>query len=340
LSEPPPGSRFRSPHAGDSRPVTPRYPTLADVFSAAWRLQGVARRTPLVHSPALSRAAGATVHLKLETLQETGSFKVRGAFNAIAALDPEVRSRGVVAASAGNHGQGVAFAAARFGISATVYVPAAAPDVQKHRITGFGATLHEVAGGYDETELEARAAALETGTPFVHAFSDPEVVAGQGTVGLEIAADLPEAGTLVVPVGGGGLIGGVGTVARALGSGVRVVGVQTEATRAMHDSLAAGVLRSPPIGETICEGLEGDVDARSLALARRVVDEMVLVPEAAVRHAVRWLYDEEGIVVEGSAAVAAAALLEGHLSGTAGPIAAVLSGRNVDGRRLAALLAE
>jgi threonine dehydratase len=313
---------------------------MADVFTAARRLQGVARRTPLVHSPGALPGAGAPVHLKLETLQETGSFKVRGAFNAIAALDPEVRRRGVMAASAGNHGQGVAFAAARFGIAATVFVPASAPAVKKRRIAALGATLHEVAGGYDEAELEARAAALEAGTALVHAYSDPDVVAGQGTVGLEIAADLPGVGTLVVPVGGGGLIGGVGTVARALGSGVRVVGVQTEATRAMHDSLAAGVLRSPPIGDTICEGLEGDVDARSFALAQRVVDEMVLVSEDGVRHAIRWLYDEEGIVAEGSAAVVVAALLEGRLSGTAGPIAAVLTGRNLDGRRLAALLAE
>jgi threonine dehydratase len=316
----------------------PRFPVLADVLAAARRLRGVARETPLVHAPALSRAAGVPVHLKLETHQETGSFKVRGAYNAVAALAPARRGRGVVAASAGNHGLGVAFAAARLGVAATVFLPAGAPEVKKRRISALGATLREVAGGYDEAEREAREAALESGAPFVHPFSDPAVVAGQGTVGVEIARALPEVATLVVPVGGGGLAGGVGIVARALGSGVRVVGVQTEATSAMHASLAAGALRSPPPGPTICEGLSGDVDARSLALARRVVDEVVLVEEEAVRRAIRTLYHDEGIVAEGSAAVAAAALLEGRVDPAAGPVVAVLTGSNLDARRLAAIL--
>jgi threonine dehydratase len=330
-----------TPEAAPARAfVGPRFPALAEVFAAARRLEGVLRPTPLVRSDGLSAAAGGAVHLKLETLQETGSFKVRGAYNALTSLPARTREAGVVAASAGNHGLGVAFAAARLGMQATVFVPGDAPEVKKRRIAALGAALREVAGGYDEAERAAREAALESGAAFIHPFSDPAVVAGQATVGLEAARALPEVGTFLVPVGGGGLIGGVGIVARALGSGVRVVGVQSEETAAMHDSLAAGELRSPPYGPTLCEGLSGDVDARSLGLAQRVVDAVVLVPEDAVRRAMRWLFDEEGVVAEGSAAVAAAALLEGKVTGAAGPVVAVLTGSNLDARRLAGVLSE
>jgi threonine dehydratase len=326
VSEGAPGSRKRSP-------------SLADVLAAEGRLAGVARRTPLERSPWLSDAAGAEVYLKLETHQRTGSFKLRGAYNAAASLAPEERARGLVTASAGNHGQGLALAAALLGARATVYVPADAPEAKKQRIARHGAHLSEVEGGYDDADRAARAHAAEHGAVFVHAFSDPAVVAGQGTVGLEVARALPAVRTFVVPVGGGGLIGGIGVVARALGSGVRVVGVQSERTAAMHASLAAGRPVSPAYGPTLCEGLSGDVDARSLALAREVVDAMVLVEEAAVRRAMRALFAREGVVAEGSAAVAAAALLEGVVE-VEGPAAVVLTGGNVDAARLAAVLSE
>lgn len=321
-----PGSRFRSP-------------TLADVLAAEARLSGVARRTPLERSAWLTGVAGAEVHLKLETHQRTGSFKLRGAYNAAASLPPAARARGLVTASAGNHGQGVALAAALLGARATVFVPADAPLAKKRRIARLGAELREVEGGYDGAHDAAVAHAGEHGGAFVHAFSDPAVVAGQGTVGLEVARALPAVRTFVVPVGGGGLIGGIGVVARALGSGVRVVGVQTERTAAMHASLAAGRPVSPEYGATLCEGLSGDVDEASLALAGEVVDAVVLVPEAAVRRAMRMLFAEEGIVAEGSAAVAVAALLEGAVE-VEGPAAVVLTGGNVDPARLAAVLSE
>ncbi|HEY0020377.1 MAG TPA: threonine/serine dehydratase [Longimicrobium sp.] len=321
-------------------PVMEAFPALADVLVAARRLEGVARRTPLERSAWLSERAGTDVWLKLETLQRTGSFKLRGAYNAIASLSAEERARGLVTASAGNHGQGVALAAALLGARALVFVPSSAPEAKKRRIARHGAELREVQGGYDEAHHAAEAHAARTGATFVHAFSDPAVVAGQGTVGLEIVRDLPEVRTLVVPVGGGGIAGGIGIVARAMGSGIRVVGVQTEETAAMHASLAAGRLTSPPYGETLCEGLSGDVDARSLALAARVVDGVVLVTEAAVRHAMRRLFEEEGIVAEGSAAVGVAAVLEGAVERMAGPAAVVLTGGNVDGARLARVLGE
>jgi threonine dehydratase len=233
----------------------------------------------------------------------------------------------------------VALAASLVGARALVFVPADAPEAKKRRIARWGAELREVAGGYDEAHHAAEAHAARAGATFVHAFSDPAVVAGQGTVGLEIVQELPEVRTIVVPVGGGGLVDGIGIVARALGSGVRVVGAQTPQTAAMHASLAAGEPTTTPYGPTLCEGLSGDVDAWALDLAREVVDEVVIVSEDAVRRAIRWLYVEEGVVAEGSAAVAAAAVLEGAIPHLEGPVAVVLTGSNLDAARLAPILA-
>jgi len=313
---------------------------MVDVLAAARRLRGIVRRTPLQRSDALSERLGADVHWKLETLQRTGSFKVRGASNVVATLSAEERARGLVTASAGNHGQGVALAAREFGAKAVIFVPAGAPEVKRTRIARLGAELRLVAGSYDDAHAEAEAFAESSGAVYVHAWSDPRTVAGQGTVGLEIVEELPEVRTIVVPVGGGGVANGIGVVARALGGGIRVVGVQSEETSAMHASLAAGRLVSAPPMPTLCEGLSGDTDQPSLDLARQVLDEVVLVSEDAVRRAIRWLYVEEGIVAEGSAAVAAAALLEGAVGDLAGPIAAVLTGSNLDAGRLAAILSE
>ena len=320
-----------------SAPVYP-FPSPADVLAAAARLRGVARRTPMERSAWLSELAGADVYLKLENLQRTGSFKLRGAYNAVATLPAERRERGLVTASAGNHGQGVALAATLSGARSVVFVPRDAPENKKRRIARFGADLREVEGGYDEAHHAAEEFARETGASYVHAFSDPVVVAGQGTVGLEILQELPGVRTLVAPVGGGGLVGGMGVMASAMGTGVRVVGVQTHDTAAMHASLAAGALISPPYGPTLCEGLSGDVDEYSLALARQVVDEVVLVSEDATRRAIRALYVEEGTVGEGSAAVAAAALMEGDAGRLEGPVVVVLTGGNLDARRLAEIL--
>ncbi len=316
------------------------FPTLAHVLAAARRLEGAVRRTPLERSDALSAVAGADVWLKLEGMQRTGSFKVRGALNAVASLSAEERARGLVTASAGNHGLGVALAAREAGARAVVFLPASAPETKRRRIARFGAEVREVDGTYDDAHHAAEAWARETGAAFLHAYSDPAVVAGQGTVGLEVVRDLPGVRTLVLPIGGGGLVGGVGTVARAVDPTIRVIGVQSEETAAMHASLAAGELRLPPQGATLCEGLSGETDERALALAERVVDEVVLVPEAAVRRAIRWLYVEEGIVAEGSAAVSVAALLEAAAGGVEGPVAAILTGSNVDAARLAAILNE
>ena len=313
-------------------------PTLADVRRAARLIAQGVRRTPLEPSEALRERSGTPVYLKLESLQRTGSFKLRGALNGVGSLPDSDRRRGVATASAGNHGLGVALAARLHGMMATVFVPAGAPEGKRSRIARLGASLRLVEGDYDAAHAEAVAWAANSRIPYIHAFSDPAVVAGQGTVGLEILEELPEVRTLVVPVGGGGLIGGVGIVARALHPRVRVVGVQSRETSAMSASLSAGEPICPPSGATLCDGLAGEVDDRSLRLARDVVDEMVLVDEPAVRRAIHRLYVDEGVVAEGSGAVGPAALYEGLIEGLEGPVVVIVSGANIDAPLLGRIL--
>ncbi|MFW5952449.1 MAG: threonine ammonia-lyase, partial [Gemmatimonadota bacterium] len=209
------------------------------IAAARERLAGVARPTPLARSPWLSERVGVAVHLKLECWQRTHSFKLRGAYNAVAALDPATRRRGLVTASAGNHGLAVAHAARLHGAPATVIVPRGAPATKKARIRREGAELREVEGTYDDAAAAARALADERDAHLLHAFADPEVVAGQATVGLEIVESLPDVREVVVPVGGGGLAAGVGAALRDRAPAARVLGVQSTATRAMRDAFEA-----------------------------------------------------------------------------------------------------
>lgn len=319
-------------------------PELRAVEEARARLRGVARHTPLHFSPWLSERAGVPVHLKLECWQVTHSFKVRGAFNAIAALDDATRHRGLVAASAGNHGLAVAHAAALHDAPATIFVPASAPEAKKGRIRGLGAELREVEGIYDDAARAARSFARESGGRLVHAFDDPDVVAGQGTVAVEILEDLPGVREMVVPVGGGGLAAGVGAVLRAVG-GVRALGVQSTATRAMYEAFLAGRAVPTRDAPTLCDGLAGETEQGAYERARTALDELRLVDEASVGPTIRRLFEREGIVAEGSAAVGVAAVLTGVLSATGtvpldGPVAVIISGGNIDGSRLARLLLE
>ncbi len=311
------------------------------VLEARERLRGAARHTPLERSDWLSEIAGVPVHLKLECWQWTRSFKFRGAYNAVAVLDPETRARGLVTASAGNHGLALARAAGLLDVTATVFVPTSAPATKKDRIRRAGAELREVPGIYDDAAAAARAHASDTGAYFLNAFTDPDVVAGQGTVGLEILEDLEdEALNILVPVGGGGLAAGVGIAAATAGRTVRVVGVQSTATTAMHAAFEAG--RVVPVddpADTLCDGLAGETEPVAYERARRVVDRMTLVDEAAVAPTIRDLYRTEGVVAEGSGAVGVAAILAGELRLDA-PTAVVISGGNIDMSVLARIFSE
>lgn len=312
-------------------------PTLSDVYAAQRRIAGSVLRTPLERCVWLSEWTGVDVYLKLECWQRTRSFKMRGAANAIRSLPAEAARRGVVAASAGNHGQSVALAASAAGIPCTIFVPSDAPVTKKARIRSARAQLDEESATYDDAERAAAAHAARQGAFLVHAFSDPVVVAGQATVGLEILEDLPDVREVLVPVGGGGLAGGVGRVLRAAGSGARLIGVQSTRTVAMYEALRVGAVVETPITPTLADGLAGCTDERAFRLVREVIDEVHLVEESAIAAAVRDHLRHDGIVAEGAAAVAAAAVITIQLD-LRGPTVLIVSGGNIDGGRLASVL--
>ncbi|MBX3270964.1 MAG: pyridoxal-phosphate dependent enzyme [Sandaracinaceae bacterium] len=295
-----------------------------------------AARTPVVAAPAL----GPGVHLKLECAQITGSFKLRGALAALAALDPATRARGVVTASAGNHGYGLARAGAAFGVPVSVVVGASTPAVKREGIAAAGATLEVVdARGYDAVEAHAKELARARGLAFVSPFDDPAVAAGNGgTVGLEVLEDLPSVRTLVAPVGGGGLIAGLAAARRVAGASFALVGVQSEACPAMARSLEEGRARLTFEGApTLAEGLEGGVSEATFLHARASLGRMDLVSEAAIRDAMRFAHDALGLVIEGSAAVAVA-WIRAHRVEVEPPVVAIVTGANVDPAVLSEIL--
>ncbi len=312
--------------------------SVEDVEAAEARIAGKVRETPMLSAGELSRRVGARVLLKAENLQVTGSFKARGATNMIAQLSAEALGCGVVAASAGNHAQAVAWAARDAGARSVLVMPAQAPLAKVAAVRQYGGEVRFVEGGFDEAGTEAKRLAEDEGLTMVHAFDQPPVVAGQGTAGLEIARQGPEVSLVVVPLGGGGLIAGIGLALAARLPRARVVGVQAEACAPYIDSLAA----HKPIGarsaNTICDGIAvkrpGDF---TLPLVERYVDEVVTVSDDQVAEAMVLLLERSKLVVEGAGAVAVAALMHGCVKAPdEGEVCAVLSGGNVD----ASLLSE
>lgn len=309
---------------------THRRPTLEDVLAAQKALSGVTRVTALEGSRYLSRLIGAPVLLKCENLQRTGSFKLRGAYNRIAALAPADRERGVVAASAGNHAQGVALAASLLGVVSTVFMPVGAPLPKVAATREYGAGVRLVGQLVDETLAAATAYARETGAVFIHPFDHPDVVAGQGTLGLELLEQCPEVRTVVVSVGGGGLLAGVALAIKARRPDVRIVGVQAEGAAAYPRSLAAGRPLSLPGAATMADGIRvgrpGDVPFEVVA---ELVDEVRTVSESALSGALLHCLERAKLVVEPAGAAPVAALLA-EPGAFEGPVVAVLSGGNVD----------
>ena len=313
-------------------------PTFAEILEAQRRIGSAVRRTPIERSSWLSQIAGHDIFLKLECWQPTRSFKVRGAANAIGILREGDEPKPIVTASAGNHGQAVALAARDAGMRATIFVPNNAPEMKKARIRSFGAELNDDSASYDDAEVAAMVFAADTDASFVHAYSDRAVVAGQGTAGVEIFEEIPDIANVIVPIGGGGLIAGVGIAARALAPRTRVIGVQSTETAAMHAAFEKGAVVEVPVPPTIADGLAGQVDEISFSRARPVVDQIVLVEEDTIRHAIRQLFLNDGIVAEGAAATAAAAIIAGSLS-IDGPTVLIITGGNIDAQRFAGILA-
>ena len=308
-------------------------PSPADVLAAAHRLRGIIERTPLLRSRTLGTAAGRDVYLKCENLQRTGSFKLRGAYNALASLSPELRSRGVVASSAGNHGLGIALSAQLLGIRARVFVPQGAPAVKRDGIVALGAEVDQTQPDYDAAHAAAVAYGDVHGMTFVNPCAGQALLAGQGTVALEILDELPGLRTAIVPVGGGGLVGGVGGLFRALAPDVRIVGAQTENTNAMAASLDAGRRLDVELRPSIADGLSGQMDDEGFAIGRLAIDEMAVVTEEQTGDAIAWAAREHQLKVEGSGAVGIAALLREYAGRFEGPIAIVVTGGNIDDER-------
>jgi len=307
--------------------------TLADVYAARQRIAGRVQRTPLVPAPALSRRHGAEIRLKLDNMQDTGAFKQRGATNAIRNLDPEVAARGVVAVSTGNHGRGVAYAAKQAGVRAVICLSRLVPEVKVAAIRDLGAEVCIHGDSQDEAEDEARRLVQDAGMAWIPPFDHPDVIAGQGTMALEILEDWPAVETLLVPLSGGGLIAGLALVAKTLNPVIRVVGISMENGAAMAASLDVGkpvaVREYPSLADSLGGGIGLD-NRYTLAMTRALVDEVVLVSEDEIAEALRALYYEERLIAEGACVVGLAAVMAGRLDLRGARTVLPITGRNLD----------
>ncbi|MBS0315432.1 MAG: threonine ammonia-lyase [Proteobacteria bacterium] len=318
--------------APDTLPVT-----LADIQAVAARIAGSIVRTPTLHSQTLSQLIGASVWLKFENHQFTAAYKERGALNTLLQMDPAARAKGVIAASAGNHAQGLAYHGNRLGIPVTIVMPKPTPTVKVTQTEGHGATVILEGETFDAAYAHARELEVERGLTFVHPFDQPTIIAGQGTVALEMLADAPAIDTLVIPIGGGGLFSGMGTAARGLKPGIELVGVQAE----LYPSMYAAVkhVELPCEGDTLAEGIAvkrpGDLTRR---FVEALADDVLLVSEADLERSVSLLVQIEKTVVEGAGAAGLAALLAHPERFKGREVGIVLCGGNIDTRLLANVL--
>jgi threonine dehydratase len=316
-----------------SDPMLHRPPTLRDVYVARQRIACLARRTPLIDDPRLSKKSNRRIVHKPENLQATGSFKIRGATNKLLSLSKEQSSRGVVAHSSGNHGRALSYVASRLGIQATICLPDTVPENKKKAIGQLGAEL--VMGGavYDDVFETTARLQRERGLTVVEPYDDPFVIAGQGTIGLELLEDFPEIDTVLVPLSGGGLMGGIALALKSADPRIRTIGVSMDRGPAMVESLRAGrlveVVQEPTLADALAGGL-GPENHYSFKMIQTYVDDTVLVSEEEIAAAMAFALEEHHLVVEGGAAVGIAALLSEKVRDLGRNVAVVLSGGNVD----------
>jgi len=310
------------------------------VIAAERRIRGHVRETPVENSPALGSSADCRVWLKLENLQRTGSFKLRGATNKLRGLDDRARASGVVAASTGNHGMAVACASASLSCRAVIFVPDNAVESKVESIRTFGAEVVRHGDDCVVAEAAARAHAQEHGMAFVSPYNDPEIIGGQGTIGRELERQVEHIDAVFVSLGGGGLISGVGGYLKSVNPNVRVVACSPENSRVMHESLRAGEILELASLPTLSDGTAGGVEPGAITfdLCREIVDDSILVSEDEIRHALRWIIEHHHTLIEGSAGVAVAALLKGKEHYCGQNVAIVLCGANIDSRTLKSVL--
>ncbi|MCH4179549.1 MAG: threonine ammonia-lyase [Megasphaera sp.] len=306
--------------------------TLKMVKEAQERLKGVAQKTGLSFTNSVSKLADCNVYLKMENLQRTGSFKLRGAYNKVASLTPEEREKGVIAASAGNHAQGVALAASAYGCQSTICMPKHAPLTKVAATRGYGANIVLYGDFFDEAAAKAVELTKEHGYTFVHPFNDPLVIAGQGTISLEIIDQLPDVDVIVAPIGGGGLISGLAVAAKSINPKIKVIGVQTSNMPSMKESIEKGKIITCDGKATLADGIAvktpGDV---TFEICKKYLDDIVTVDETDISGAILWLLERVKTVSEGAGAVPVAALMNGKISGIHNKkVVALVSGGNID----------
>jgi threonine dehydratase len=311
--------------------------TIDDVRAAAAAIRGEVMRTPAIRSPALSLLTGADVVLKLETMHPTGSFKERGALAKLKSLDAPQRHAGVIAMSAGNHAQGVAFHARRLGIPATIVMPEGTPFTKVERTEAHGARVVLRGEGLSEASQAAQKIAAEEGLTLIHPYDDPLIIAGQGTIGCELLEDFPDLEAVIVPIGGGGIIAGIATAAKAIKPGVEIVGVEAALYPSMHHLLKG--LPAPKGGQTIAEGIAVKEPGKLTSeIVRALVADILLVDEGQLECAVETLLDKQKLVVEGAGAAPLAALLSAPEQFRGRKVGLVLCGGNIDARIVASIL--
>ena len=310
---------------------------LSDIEAAAERIRGAVVRTPTMLSRTLSEVTGATIYVKFENLQFTAAYKERGALNKLLLMDEATRARGVIAASAGNHAQAVAYHGRRLGVPVTIVMPRQTPTIKVMQTQGHGATVVLHGEMFDDAYAHALQLEQEHGLTFVHPFDDPQIIAGQGTIALEMLADAPDIEALVVPIGGGGLISGIGIAAKALRPDIELLGAQTELYPSMYCKVSGE--DRPSSGDTIAEGIAVKAPGKiTSAIVAEIVDEILLTPERDIETAVSLLLQIEKTVVEGAGAAGLAALLTHPERLRGRTVGLVLCGGNIDTRLLATVL--
>jgi threonine dehydratase len=321
--------------------VTVSRPTAADVYAARQRLAAILPPSPLRHSPWLSRLTGATVYLKIESTLPSHSFKIRGAFNAaLRAKEAHGTGTTLVTASAGNHGRAMALAAERLGLRVVVFTPATAPDTKKAAIRAHGAVLDDSAPDYDATERAARAHAAVHHAIYISPYNHPDVIAGAGTVGLEVLEGLPDAERVVIPLGGGGLASGVGIALKGASPRVELIGVEAEVSTPFATGFARGAITEISAGVSLADGLTGNLEPGSITfdLVRQYIDRLVSVSETDLASAVRGLAGEEHLISEGAGAAATAAVLGRGVVPSGTRAVVMVTGANIDLAKFAGLV--
>jgi threonine dehydratase len=312
---------------------------LESIKKAQERLSGIIRETPMAYAPNLSKKSGGQIYLKKENLQLTGSFKLRGAFNKIASLSQEERAKGVVAASAGNHAQGVAFSSKHFGCEATIVMPEATPLTKVSGVKSFGANVVLHGANYDEAYQYAIDFANERSATFVHPFEDDVVIQGQGTISLEILEELDNVDMMIVPIGGGGLVTGVATAAKAINPNIKIIGVVASGAKSMKDSFYQKTAIDSISVKTIADGIAvRDTSQKMLNHVIDLVDEIIEVEDREIASAILFLLEQHKLVVEGAGAVGTAAIMHNKIDVKGKTVVLPLSGGNIDVTMLAQII--